>query len=279
MPSRKLTRLLTTPLARPLVPAVEYRASAVVPFPSQLYDGLGDYWIGSDLTRLFTDSAETTNVAANGDPIGSWKGQLDAFSIRQSTTGSKPLWVAADNSVDLQYLKSMVDLIGGNIAVANEPFSLFVYAKLTDYAYGSSGDDLAYVLDTSGYPTAVVSTGGYGGGSAQGHALGMKANGYLSWNGAVLYGGSSPDQTSYRAITYSRSDSASTRGVWGHNYKPMSDDPDNFGIYTPRNSNSIGLYGEVGFGHKRRIKMIAAGRVALSSDDIANLIAYAESLP
>lgn len=257
------------------------RSAAPTAFdPVSMFAGLGDYWIGSDLTRLFTDSAETTNVAANGDPIGSWKGQLDAFSITEPVAGNKPLWNAADNSVRLPYYKFLSTLVGGNIFAANEPASLFVYAKLVDYSYGAAGDPLVFVQDTSGYIPAGLNTGGYGGGGDNGQVRAAIFDGSASWGAPAGYDVSAPAKTAFRAAAMARSADSASRGTWMQVLHNNGSDNTHFAVYTPRNCPNMGLYADGDpFSFKTHVKMIAAGRVALTDDDVANLIAYAETLP
>jgi hypothetical protein len=60
--------------------------------PANLYAGDGDWYLATDLTTLFQDSAKTTAAAANSDPIGAWVGQMGVGpDITQATGANKPL--------------------------------------------------------------------------------------------------------------------------------------------------------------------------------------------
>lgn len=255
------------------------RSSASVPFPAKFIGGaVGDYWIGSDLTRLFTDSAETANVASNGDPIGSWKGQLDAFSITQAVAGNKPLWNAADNSVRLPYYKFLDTLVGGTLFAAGEESSLLIYAKLVDFGYGASGDSIIEVFDGSGYMPIGLHTGGYFTGLSHGQIRYAKNDGSAQSGGYISFPESEPVQTDFRAVAYSRSGSADTRGAYAHNTK-YAGDPDYSGPYE-RDSNITAVKADGNLSSfKIHVKMIVAARKGMSSEDVAGLIDYAESLP
>jgi len=94
MPSRKLTRLLTTPLARPLVPSLEYRASAAAAYtPADEFTGglNGWLWNGAADQSVFLQSAGGS-PAADGDPLGSISDLSgNGNNVVQATGGSKPV--------------------------------------------------------------------------------------------------------------------------------------------------------------------------------------------
>lgn len=91
MPSRKLTRLLTTPLARPLVPSLEYRATAAAAYtPADEFTGGVKGWLYDGLLSAFLQSAGGA-AAGNGDPLGSVQDLSgNGNDILQATGGSKP---------------------------------------------------------------------------------------------------------------------------------------------------------------------------------------------
>lgn len=51
--------------------------------------GTLDLWRWHDLTRLWTTSALSTPVASVGDPVGGWRGQLDAYTLIQAVANSR----------------------------------------------------------------------------------------------------------------------------------------------------------------------------------------------
>ena len=68
--------------------------SATAWTPAEL-QGIVDYMVWSDLTRLFQNSDGTGAVASVDDPIGYMRGQLDVLTYRQATAGNKPKLAAA----------------------------------------------------------------------------------------------------------------------------------------------------------------------------------------
>ncbi len=70
--------------------------------PTLLFSGqVGDWWSAEDLSSLFTDKAGTTNVAANNDVVGRWRGQVNSNILWQDTdtTSMKPLYKSALQTV------------------------------------------------------------------------------------------------------------------------------------------------------------------------------------
>lgn len=69
--------------------------------PDQLFTGgyLGDWWSTSDLTKLKQDSAETTAVAADNDPVGSWRGKVNNTQLLQATAGARPLYKSSNATI------------------------------------------------------------------------------------------------------------------------------------------------------------------------------------
>lgn len=142
MPSRKLTRLLTTPLARPLVPAVEYRASAATPFdPASMFAGGKNGWLfdGSAGKSAFLQSAGGS-VAVNGDPLGSVEDLSgNGNDVVQATGGSKPV-CRIDNgirSIKITSGKALkTTLVAPMPTTRTEVFVLFRASTGTNEAYG-----------------------------------------------------------------------------------------------------------------------------------------------
>lgn len=54
------------------------------------------FWLdGSALDTLWQDSAKTTAVASDGDPVGAWEPSKGAGTIQQSSGASRPSWASA----------------------------------------------------------------------------------------------------------------------------------------------------------------------------------------
>lgn len=51
--------------------------------------GTLDLWKWNDLTRLWTTSELSTPVASVGDPVGAWRGKLDAYTLIQEVANSR----------------------------------------------------------------------------------------------------------------------------------------------------------------------------------------------
>lgn len=111
-PPRRMIRAL--PAAR--APEVPDNYPALVP-------GISDYWINTDTTRLWTTSALSTNVNAAGDPVGGWRGQLDARTLTQATAGTRAQYeldgILLDSRAAFKNLNQTVTL------GANDPFFLW----------------------------------------------------------------------------------------------------------------------------------------------------------
>lgn len=123
MMSRKLTRALSMPLARLLIPGSEFVAASATFTPAGV-TGISDYWLDDDLTRLWTTSALSTNVSAAGDPVGGWRGQLDVRTLTQATAGTRPQYeldgILIDSRAAFKNINQTVSL------GANDPFFLWI---------------------------------------------------------------------------------------------------------------------------------------------------------
>jgi len=107
------------------------------------------HWYNLDsLTRLFTNSAMTTPVTADGDPVGAWVDQIVAADeVAQATTGAKPTYrasiAALGNKPALQFDGGDY-LRGAYTASIAQPYTIFVVYKYdvpTGNAYLVDGDD------------------------------------------------------------------------------------------------------------------------------------------
>lgn len=79
-----------------MIPAVgRYRSSGVWT-PAALYTGANGLWVeASDLATLFQDSAMTTAVSANGNPVGAWKDKSgNGNHVTQATSTARPTYAS-----------------------------------------------------------------------------------------------------------------------------------------------------------------------------------------
>ncbi len=142
MPSRKLTRLLTTPLSRPLVPAVEYRASASTPFdPVSMFAGGKNGWLldglpGKSSVLVADGGAECVDL----DPMGYFSDLSgNGNHIVQATSGVKPV-CRIDNgirSIKITSGKAIETTLAAPMpATRTEVFVLFRAVSGSNEAYG-----------------------------------------------------------------------------------------------------------------------------------------------
>lgn len=166
MPSRKLTRLLTTPLARALVPAVEYRASAPAPYtPADEFAGGKNGWLYSGISgqSAFLQSAGGA-AAGNGDPLGSVEDLSgNGNDILQSTGGAKPVNTVTGgiNAIALSSSKFMdVTLASALAAYRTVVYVICIKATSPGEAYPllmTTASGLDFVFNqTPGVSTATI---------------------------------------------------------------------------------------------------------------------------
>ena len=69
--------------------------------PASLFTGgyLGDWWDANNIATLYQDSAKTTPVTADNDPVGAWVGLVNGVTIVQATAGAKPLYKSSNKTV------------------------------------------------------------------------------------------------------------------------------------------------------------------------------------
>lgn len=106
------------------------------------------HWVkADDLTTLFQDSAKTTPVASDGDPVGAWVDQIAAEYV-QATTATKPTYrasVAAYNNQPALQFDGGDWLRGAFAAALTQPTTIFLVADLSNTAnrFLLDGDDAA----------------------------------------------------------------------------------------------------------------------------------------
>lgn len=86
--------------------------------------GLLDYWEADNLTKIYKEIAGTTNVSADGDTVGMWKGNLGTgFDLAAASDGAtRPLyktngtqhWVLGDGVDDILYRAAALGMFGDN---------------------------------------------------------------------------------------------------------------------------------------------------------------------
>lgn len=127
------------------------RSGGVTPFtPAALFTGgfQGDWWSTSNLAKLKQDSAETTAVSADNDPVGSWRGNVNNTQLLQATAAAKPLYKSSNATVLLDGIDDSL-MLGANAAWNPYPMSLVVIFDQTVngaagagvLAYSASGGD------------------------------------------------------------------------------------------------------------------------------------------
>ncbi len=101
--------------------------------PSSLFGGgeTGDWWDAADLTKLFQNSAGTTPVTADSDPVGSIKGQVSATALTQGTTSKKPLYRTGGGQSWLAF-DSVDDFLQGTFTL-NQPATLISLLRVVTW--------------------------------------------------------------------------------------------------------------------------------------------------
>ena len=133
--------------------------------PEQLFSGgyLGDWFDATSISTLYQDSAKTTSVTADNDPVGAWVGRVNALTIQQATGVARPLYKSSNMTV----LADGVDdnlMTAANVSFSGYPLSI---AVLFDQSVngassgavvsvaGGAADYMGLVLNTPGGSRAV----------------------------------------------------------------------------------------------------------------------------
>lgn len=116
------------------------------------------HWYNLDsLARLYQDSAMTTPVAADSDPVGAWVDQIVAADVViQATAGSRPTYIGVDTDFNNQ---PSLSLDGGDwlqvaafAAALPQPISMWIVQKYASGSYllSDGGDAVPRVLVNAG---------------------------------------------------------------------------------------------------------------------------------
>lgn len=132
--------------------------------PADLFTAeAGGWWQASDLSKLWQDSARTTQVAADGDPVGAWDTNVNSTHFLQATSGARPLyktsagvhWLQFDGADDA--ISAAINIGTGTWTIAMSYTPGAVDAMLiassaggADYVLvGHSGDSSTAIKDSS----------------------------------------------------------------------------------------------------------------------------------
>jgi hypothetical protein len=106
--------------------------------PTSLGSNLYAWFDASDISTLYQDSARTTAVTTNGDPVGSWGDKSgNSRHLSQGTSGSRPTYTSSGTSLSFDGTDDTMTR-----AMNLGDFTLFLVAKVD-----SAGSVLVFDLD------------------------------------------------------------------------------------------------------------------------------------